>query len=791
MSSMNEVLGAVSEVVGEYSERSDEYRAKCPSHLGESNDSLSIRETDDGKILLHCHSGCSNEDIVDALGLEWSGLFSKNGRGKGKPLGPSESTKKKEVGETLTIEDLPGDPSEYVVYQLEDGSPYYIQKHKGPGYRVVGFDEDGDPLLKPGLGDQEPILYGLPRLKEAIKKGELIVHTEGCKDANTATDRLGVAGVTSGGVTSWQGHFALNYEGLPEVWIVPDNDDGGRNYAYEVAQDLAGVVPIIKIIELPGLGDKEDLTDWLDAGHTAEEFFELVEATRAMDPEQAWPEKPTPLDIQLPAVEELRESLIPDPLSKWVFDVAKRMDNAAPDFVAAAAVVQAGSLLGRKVGIQPKRHDDWVVIPNLWGGLVGMPASMKTPALEAALKPIKQLAAKAKTDYEEALKNHDFDKIMYTAQDKAFKETIQAKVKELKSNKGPTGDLETLRKEFEELEKPEAPIQKRYLTNDITIEKLAEILAENPNGILYYADELMRFLRGLDRVGRESDRAFYLEAWNGNGSFEVDRISRGSIFVPALCVSLMGGIQPGPLSKYVTEAIEDTEKADGLLQRFQVMVYPDLTSNPTDTIPDAKARSKAYAVFEKLANLDAEEFGATSSPDDDIPTIRFSEDAQEIFNEWRAEFEPRYGCKDQLVAIQSHMLKFRSLFASLALIFEAIDFVGGSSSGGSISKISAMRAAGWCEYLESHALRVYSPLMDTPERRAELLLHKILIKEIKPGAKIREIYRKQWSGLKTYESVVEALAILSQHGWVRIAKVNPAGRGRPTEVLQVHPELRD
>src|SRR5215218_5338592 len=67
--------------------------------------------------------------------------------------------------------------------------------------------------------------------------------------------------------------------------------------------------------------------------------------------------------------------------------------------------------------------------------------------------------------------------------------------------------------------------------------------------------------------------------------------------------------------------------------------------------------------------------------------------------------------------------------------------------------------------LESHALRVYSPLMDTPERRAELLLHKILIKEIKPGAKIREIYRKQWSGLKTYESVVEALAILSQHGW--------------------------
>ena len=719
-----------------------------------------------------------------------SDLFSKNGQasGAGKPVGPPP--KEDRVAGTLSVEDLPGDSSEYMVFEKEDGTPYYIQRHKGAVYRVVGFDEDGDPILAAGLGDVEPILFGLPILREAIATGKPVIHTEGCKDALTTQRQLGMAGVTSGSCTSWKSEFVQDYEGAEEVWIVPDNDDEGRAYAQQIAQDLAGVVPTIKIVDLPGLPEKGDLIDWMDAGHTKEELLELVATAPALDSSQAWPEKPVALDIQLPAVEELRESLIPGPLSKWVFDVAKRMDNAAPDFVAAAAVVQAGALLGRKVGIRPKRHDDWVVIPNLWGGLVGMPASMKTPALEAALKPIKRLAAKAKIDYEDALKNHDFDKVIYAAQHKALKETLQAKAKELTLDKGSADDLKAFKKEFEELEEPEAPIQRRYVTNDTTIEKLAEILAENPDGILYYADELMRFLRGLDRVGREADRAFYLESWNGSGSFEVDRIGRGSIFVPALCVSLLGGIQPGPLSKYVIDAMEDTDKADGLLQRFQVMVYPDLRSNPTDIIPDAKARNKAHEVFENLANLDAGEFGAAASPHD-VPTIGFSEEAQEIFDGWRAEFEPRYGSKDQLVAIQSHMLKFRSLFASLALIFEAIDFVGGSSSGGSISKISAMRAAGWCEYLESHALRVYSPLMDTPERRAELLLHKILTKEIKPGARVREIYRKQWSGLKTYESVAEALAILSHHGWVRITKVNPAGRGRPTEVLQVHPELRD
>jgi putative DNA primase/helicase len=483
--------------------------------------------------------------------------------------------------------------------------------------------------------------------------------------------------------------------------------------------------------------------------------------------------------------------MIPDPLSTWVFDVARRMDNSAPDFAAAAAIVQAGALIGRKVGIRPKRHDDWTVIPNLWGGLVGMPASMKTPALETTLKPIKRLAAKAKTEHEEALKDHEFARALYAARHKALKEALQSKAKELISNKDAAGDLDGFKKEFEDLEEPEEPTQKRYVTNDATIEKLAEILAENPDGILYYADELMRFLRGLDRAGREADRAFYLESWNGNGSFEVDRISRGSIFVPALCVSLLGGIQPGPLTQYVMDAAEDADKADGLLQRFQVMVYPDLRGEPTDVAPDAKARNRAYSVFEKLAELDVEKFGATQDQDDEVPTIGFSEDAQEIFNRWRAEFEPRCGTEDQSMAIQSHMQKFRSLFASLALIFEAIDFVDGSSEGGSVSKISAMRAAGWCEYLEGHALRVYSPLIDAPERRAEQLLNKILKGEIKPGANVRGIYRKQWSGLTSHESVVEALEILEGHGWIRIAKLNPSGRGRPTEVLRVHPDLRD
>jgi hypothetical protein len=775
----------------EYTERDNEIRGRCPAHMGASANSLSIT-WEDGKYLLHCHNGCSQEEVLEALSLEWSDLFSENGHSEANGANDvGKEGSEASLGKTYTTETLPGGTEGCVAFETVDGTILYVQQHKGAYYRVVGYDDDGDPLFKKGRGEVPAILYNLPRLKEAIDSSEPAVHTEGCKDADTVSDRLHMAGVTSGGTTSWKGEFAQDYEGLLELWILPDNDDEGRDYAEQVALDVAGIVPTIKIVELPGLPEKGDITDWLDAGHTREELLELVAATEAFDGSQAWPDKPKDLDVKLPPVAEIRENMIPDPLSTWVFDVARRMDNSAPDFAAAAAIVQAGALIGRKVGIRPKRHDDWTVIPNLWGGLVGMPASMKTPALETTLKPIKRLAAKAKTEHEEALKDHEFARALYAARHKALKEALQSKAKELISNKDVAGDLDGFKKEFEDLEEPEEPTQKRYVTNDATIEKLAEILAENPDGILYYADELMRFLRGLDRAGREADRAFYLESWNGNGSFEVDRISRGSIFVPALCVSLLGGIQPGPLTQYVMDAAEDADKADGLLQRFQVMVYPDLRGEPTDVAPDAKARNRAYSVFEKLAELDVEKFGATQDQDDEVPTIGFSEDAQEIFNRWRAEFEPRYGTEDQSMAIQSHMQKFRSLFASLALIFEAIDFVDGSSEGGSVSKISAMRAAGWCEYLEGHALRVYSPLIDAPERRAEQLLNKILKGEIKPGANVRGIYRKQWSGLTSHESVVEALEILEGHGWIRIAKLNPSGRGRPTEVLRVHPDLRD
>ena len=785
---MTDQLSPVEKVLDrleDYKEHRGEFRARCPAHNGNSDNSLSIKEGDDGRALLICRADCDLKDIVEALDLGVVDLFAHNERPG--PKAKKATGKSKSEERTLTTDELPD--GMYWEFTSPAGEVLYIQRHKREYYRKVGEDR-----WKKGLEGVAQVLYRLPELIDGVRAGKTIFHLEGPKDVETARERLGVVATTSGSTSSWRTEFKSYYVGA-DVVVVPDNDGPGHKYAQKVAGDLLPVARSVKVVTLPDLDESSDLTDWLEGEHTPEELSRLVGTTAVYGPEEETPwSDPIPVKVKLPDVMGFDLSLLPAPLRGWVKDVSERMDNAPPDFAAAATVVVAAALLGRKVSIRPKRQDDWIVVPNLWGGLVGPPASMKTPALEQAIKPVKRLAAEAQEVHQAALKKHELDMMVVSARRDAMQKKLKDTARKVAESKASTGNLEDIREEIEEIEEPDVPREIRYMTNDATIEKIAEILRDNPDGILYYRDELMGWLRSLDKAGREADRAFYLEAWNGNGSFSVDRIGRGSLHVPAVCVSVLGGIQPGPLTTYVTDALEEAEKADGLLQRFQVLVYPDLRGYaPVDRWPDLEAKNRAYDVFKNLASFDAEAFGAVAD-DGEVPYVRFDHEAQEVFDGWRAEFEPRFRDGEYPAAIESHFMKYRSLFASLALIFEVVEFADDASKasvGKAVRKTSALRAAAWCEYLESHATRVYSPTFDVATVAAKTLLDRIEAGDVDHGATVRDIYNHQWSGLATREEASAAIEVLEEHGWARRATVKPKGGGRPSEVIHVHPELRD
>ena len=321
--------------------------------------------------------------------------------------------------------------------------------------------------------------------------------------------------------------------------------------------------------------------------------------------------------------------------------------------------------------------------------------------------------------------------------------------------------------------------------HDPTVEKLGEILRDNPRGVLIFRDELSGFLRNLDREGRESDRAFYLEAWNGTGRFSYDRISRGTIDIEAACVSILGGIQPGPLSAYLARAFQGGADDDGLVQRFQLVVWPDPpgTWKNIDQPPDAAARNEAYGAFQRLDVIDPASVGAQIPEDGSLPFLRFSRAAQDVFTEWRTALEYRLREEDLPPVIEAHIAKYRSLIPTLALLTFLAD-----GKTGQVDEDSLVKACAWSEYLESHTRRIYAPALSSVLSVTALVGRRIRRGDLGAEFGVRDIQRKGWSGLTEKPAITEALELLVDLDWLREHRTPTAGRTRMS--YTVNPALR-
>lgn len=482
---------------------------------------------------------------------------------------------------------------------------------------------------------------------------------------------------------------------------------------------------------------------------------------------EIWPE-PKPLPEARPAVKEFRPSLLPEAVRPWVEDISERI-QCPPDYAAVGVMVGLAAVIGRQVSIRPKAHDDWTVTPNLWGAVIGRPGIMKTPALQDALRPIRKLEADAIDAFQTAEYKYDADQWVRDAQDKALGDKLKTAVKT--GNQQEISDLKAEKQDA--LKADSRPTCRRFETNDTSVEKLGELLAENPNGLLVFRDELTGWLRSLDREENSNSRAFFLESWNGTGGYTYDRIGRGTVRIEAACVSILGGIQPGPLTAYVQGAHKHGKGDDGLLQRFQLMVYPDEPKHwrNVDRLPDTEARNSAFSAFETLANLEiSQEY------------LRFAPDAQEVFNAWLDELQRVKLSADQPEVIEAHLSKYRSLIPSIALISHLTD-----GYTGSVSKEAMLRAAAWGEYLESHARRVYAlALGDNLATCA--LAEKILRKAVPDPFKPKDVYDKHWAHLDkgmTWQAVEGLEAI----DWLRIEHLETGGR--PSDICHVNPRVHD
>jgi putative DNA primase/helicase len=675
----------------------------------------------------------------------------------------------------------------------------------GAGKRLVAeysyVDEDGNLLFQclrfepKGFSQRRPdgtggwirnlkgvrrVLYRLP----AVLAAEIVFVVEGEKDANALVS-LGVEATCNpmgAGAGKWCPEYSEFLRGK-EVFVIPDADEAGREHATTVLRSLAGVASSARLLALPGA---KDASEWIERGGTLDALIELATQAREKDrdhfegprhqwryanengrrPPHAdvvndWPE-PSPLGCELPPVQAFSTSLLPEVLRGPVEDLAERM-QVPVDYAAICTVIGLAGAVNRRARIQPKRLDStWIVVPNLWGGIIGPPGFLKSPVLKAATASLVRVEDIWRQLYAGEIDLYESEKENADLRLSAWKERSKSAFKQGKGQ--PVRPDNSLR----------PPVQKRLILGDSTFEKTHELMAENPAGLLVLRDELTGWLAQLDKPGREGERAFSLECWNGDSGLSIDRIGRGSIYVPACCLSMLGGITPAGLRGYLCDVLKDAPGNDGLIQRFQLLVWPDAPAGweYVDRLPQA---NRIGDMLTRLTALDAE----------DPILYTFDDAAQGLFVDWLADLERRIRADRMHPALIAYLAKQRKTMPSLATLFALAD--GQEPPAGAQHAFKSIR---WCQYLESHARRIYSCVVDARMQAAAVLAARLRDGTVGADGTFarRDIYRHHWAGLETPEQAADALEILRDAGWVR-RKPSEVGTGRPSDLWEINPKV--
>ena len=487
---------------------------------------------------------------------------------------------------------------------------------------------------------------------------------------------------------------------------------------------------------------------WVDFTHTHSYRF-VSENTSPLD---GWL-NPTPIDVPLPPVDEFEYDFLPLCFRPWVKDVSERTQTP-PDFAAAAAVFALAGSVNRRAEVQPRQRDTtWIETLNAWGAIIARPGFIKSPVIHEMTRPLHEIEAEWRASYRD--EKRAFDELVAE-----YKQNFRDWSKEKKGNR-PVPPIE--------------PRARRLVTSDSTAEKLHEVMIDNPAGMCVISDELTGWWSIMEKRGREGERQFHLTAWNGYSSYTMDRVGRGSVHAPHVCESVFGGIQPASIRRL----LETQDRDDGMIQRTQIMVWPDSTGwRLVDRPFDNKARETYRQVLKTLANRTA------NKP----IRLLFDAEAQQLFNDWLEELEKKIYSDVLSPAFISHISKYRGLMPTLAALFELADRVVEDEMAQRIriDPAHCKQSIAFCQYLMSHANRVYSASQSPERNHASSLLIAIRAGRLGRLFATRQVYRLHRRGLDSPERATAALRLLEEHGWIR-QTAGESRMGRPSETWDVNP----
>lgn len=260
------------------------FRVLCPAHA-DHDPSLHVEESADGsKILVTCRAGCDTKAAVEAAGATMAELYEshwtkQNGshegrantgaRGQGRP--PFDHRHITHVYEYIDEQNHP------LFEVVRDRNKNFLQRRVKPGHR----DPGEEIVYEYNLDGVRRVLYKLPEVLAARRFGQRIYFVEGEKDADNLR-ALGLCATTAaqGASAAWIPQYTEELAGAADVVIIPDNDEPGRRHAQKIRDAIADWVSTVRVLDLPDLPEKGDVSDWIEKGGTKDQLEQLANTAR-------------------------------------------------------------------------------------------------------------------------------------------------------------------------------------------------------------------------------------------------------------------------------------------------------------------------------------------------------------------------------------------------------------------------------------------------------------------------------------------------------------------------------
>ena len=474
-----------------------------------------------------------------------------------------------------------------------------------------------------------------------------------------------------------------------------------------------------------------------------------------------------PFNNELLHVENVPYDALPDILTDYIREQSL-IRGCPDDYILVSLLARMGCVFAGKVQVALTRKTGWCASPNFFWAMIGDPSSGKSNALSATNKAIQLLSENARKKYNEEMKQYLQSVAVVESKITSAKKGMENEGKKAKADPNIIAKFEdSFKAQMQELVELEEgkPKLKRYTVTKVTVEKLILILEENPEGIMLEVDELSSSFVRLSKDDNADERGLYLSGFNGGIQYPYDTVKRGTVFIPSLLLSIFGGIQPSRIKRFLNEARTGYQD-DGMLQRFQGVVYPDRNSRKLEDRPASVFL--VNGIVELFSNLDC-------LPLDTL--LRLDDSAQQLFDEWRNETAENA----QLLGhpYEAHLVKSYEFVASLAVYLYLAENNGKLTNDKQISTKQILSAIKLGGYFFSHAKRMYGLVYkdnlsarSLSEKLAKLVgASPIKAEHYDPVMKLffftrSQIRSKDWSDLTMQEERREAINVLIQLGHI-------------------------